>query len=651
MFFEKVLDKLKGRVALADGGEVIAKRGLVDGPGGYSGRKKTPVTEEQEEIAKKIYKKKFNDLSVDQRSRIRRGEITLESKSPSLGVSPKERGKASLTRAKTFITKFKKENKGKLPSISTIMKEANVDYRIIKKALDEGKIKVANPSEYKGAYLKKQVSDDLVKMYKNNKIMDAIKNGKIPDKKLVAKIIGSDEFKASERIIDLADALSGTYEVEGITPKYKKGALAVIEQSDKIRRKKRLSAERKVGASVGEKPTRYTAQDITKQYPDSGITSKYNIDEPGGVVSSARRGTEPYGNFIQIIDKDINTTEKATFDNIKSVKERILQGAIKSKDPKKITQAINSYNQSVDKYEKILNKGIKPGEKKIKLFRASLNSPEKTIANFSKLPKNYQQAFLDNYTKQGYSFKVPSDIKTAAQVKAELSNPKNKAKLLQRYKRGNVRLYTQGIGPTFIAELPLYTMAQGKPFIETIEPITFGAFNPVTYAAKKQAGLSDAEKIAMQREKNLNLLRTGIANTSRQEMLGMKDPEYRALGPGKPSYLDFLIQKMEQPDYVGSLTSGQQKIEDKAQELRQKVMTPEKVKEAKTRYESFQKALPIAPLVTNIIESAVAEEKFDPYQKTLDFLGGPKYQPDQVYKKGGIVALDEYKELRKKYGP
>jgi len=37
MFFEKALDKLKRRVALADGGVLIPKRGLVDGPGGYAG--------------------------------------------------------------------------------------------------------------------------------------------------------------------------------------------------------------------------------------------------------------------------------------------------------------------------------------------------------------------------------------------------------------------------------------------------------------------------------------------------------------------------------------------------------------------------------------------------------------------------------------
>ena len=41
--FEKILDKLQGRVAMADGGLIPAKRGLVDGPGGYAGKQELGV--------------------------------------------------------------------------------------------------------------------------------------------------------------------------------------------------------------------------------------------------------------------------------------------------------------------------------------------------------------------------------------------------------------------------------------------------------------------------------------------------------------------------------------------------------------------------------------------------------------------------------
>jgi len=307
-----------------------------------------------------------------------------------------------------------------------------------------------------------------------------------------------------------------------------------------------------------------------------------------------------------------------------------------------------------------VNKNISPGKFNQGFIRQVESYFEKTKGDTSpKVVQNKKQ--INNFLKKyGYRLEIPGEgyigAKSLPAINRKTEALPNIKNTLNKIGLGNLSqskqtFRAQGLGPIFVAELPLYTMAEGKPFVETLDPLTFGAVNPVTYAAKKQAGLSDAEKLAMQREKNLNLLRTGIGNTSRQEMLGMKDPEYRALGSGKPSYLDFLIQKMEQPDYVGSLTSGQQKIEDKAQELRQKIMTPEKTEAAKTRYESFQKAFPIVPLVTNFLESMITGEKVNPYQKTLEQIQGPTYQENQIYKKGGIVALDEYKELRKKYGP
>ena len=53
--FEKILDKLQGRVALADGGALIAKRGLVDGPGGYAGR---------EGLEKYVYEKRPGEFEI-----------------------------------------------------------------------------------------------------------------------------------------------------------------------------------------------------------------------------------------------------------------------------------------------------------------------------------------------------------------------------------------------------------------------------------------------------------------------------------------------------------------------------------------------------------------------------------------------------------
>jgi len=68
MFFEKALDKLKGRSALADGGEVIAKRGLVDGPGGYAGKKIDPaVLKMKNKYSQHFFGKDYKDITYQQR--------------------------------------------------------------------------------------------------------------------------------------------------------------------------------------------------------------------------------------------------------------------------------------------------------------------------------------------------------------------------------------------------------------------------------------------------------------------------------------------------------------------------------------------------------------------------------------------------------
>lgn len=71
--FEKILDKMKGRVALADGGALIAKRGLVDGPGGYAGKKKrgpkiNPATlKMKNKYSQHFFGKDYKDITYEQR--------------------------------------------------------------------------------------------------------------------------------------------------------------------------------------------------------------------------------------------------------------------------------------------------------------------------------------------------------------------------------------------------------------------------------------------------------------------------------------------------------------------------------------------------------------------------------------------------------
>lgn len=135
--------------------------------------------------------------------------------------------------------------------------------------------------------------------------------------------------------------------------------------------------------------------------------------------------------------------DKYAFDSIKSKKEIVLQNAITQGDKKEINKALNDFNKTVSEYEIKLNENIKPGEKKIKLFRASLDNPENTIKNFNTLPKQYQEAFKNNFVDRGYSYQVPKDIKTIYQIGEELRDPKIASEVSKKAAKGQARIYSE----------------------------------------------------------------------------------------------------------------------------------------------------------------------------------------------------------------
>ena len=75
---------------------------------------------------------------------------------------------------------------------------------------------------------------------------------------------------------------------------------------------------------------------------------------------------------------------------MKSVKERILKQAILEGDPKEIDTALKNFNRLISDYETKLNVDTPKGAPKVRLFRASLDSPEVTIKNFASFNKEDQ---------------------------------------------------------------------------------------------------------------------------------------------------------------------------------------------------------------------------------------------------------------------
>jgi hypothetical protein len=351
--------------------------------------------------------------------------------------------RSALARKKVidFVNKFKKEN-DRLPSQQEIRKQGKFDFETVKKAIESGEVKTLPLQSTKGQFTKIPVEKDLRILDQSKVIKDAFKSGEAPDLKDVQKILKTnDPTKAANRITQLASTYIGDMEVEGIKPKFQKAAKEIIDTNTYDYTIRDLY-EKSVAKSVGERRSPSSIRTTTQRdvIPD---VKGYSIDEPAGVTSSVRNKTTPYAVFSQVIDTDINKGDKYAFDSIKSKKEIVLQNAITQGDKKEINKALNDFNKTVSEYEIKLNENIKPGEKKIKLFRASLDNPENTIKNFNTLPKQYQEAFKNNFVDRGYSYQVPKDIKTIYQIGEELRDPKIASEVSKKAAKGQARIYSE----------------------------------------------------------------------------------------------------------------------------------------------------------------------------------------------------------------
>ena len=356
-------------------------------------------------------------------------------------LSNAERVKAGRERVIQFVENFKKEN-GRLPSQQEVRKLGNFYYDTVKNAIESGSVEVLPLNQSKGQFTKIPVNNDLKILDQSKVIQNAFKSGELPSLKDIQKVLKiNDPTKAANRITQLADVYAGKGKVEGIKPKFQKAAQNILDNNTYDYQIRDIY-EKDVARSVGEKRTPASIRTTTQRDVIPNIKG-YSIDEPAGLTASARNRTTPYGVFSQIINSDINKGDKFKFDSIKSKKEIVLQDAIASGDKKAINKALEDFNKEISKYEDILNKDIKSGEKKIRLFKASLDTPEKTIKNFDTLPEQYQKAFVNNFNERGYSYLVPKDIKTIYQIGEDLKDPKIAEDVAKRAAKGQARIYSE----------------------------------------------------------------------------------------------------------------------------------------------------------------------------------------------------------------
>ena len=285
------------------------------------------------------------------------------------------------------------------------------------------RVREGKPPEALAPGNKVKVDKELLKLSKDSRIIDIFKNpNRTPaqvkkDISVVKKLLGK-STNATARLTQLAAAFSGDDARPGIPVKFKANAEKLFKDLPHTKAQRELY-ELKIGKSVGEKSIKTIKSKIRKN-PNYIFTGDYNIDEPAGVTSSIRRGTTPYGIFGQVINREINQKAKSSFDGNKSIKEEALQKAIKTKNPIKVNKALRDFNKLVSDYEKQININTPKGLPKIRLFRATLDSPVNSISNFDTFNPEYKKAFLDNFDTRGYSFKVPRDIKTIPEI-AELT--------------------------------------------------------------------------------------------------------------------------------------------------------------------------------------------------------------------------------------
>jgi len=395
-------------------------------------------------------------------------------------LSNAERVKAGRDRVIKFVENFKKEN-NRLPSQQEIRKQGKFDFATVKKAIESKSVEVLPLNQTKGEFTKIPVNNDLKILDQNKIIKDAFKSGEFPSLENIQKVLKiKDPTTAANRISQLASVYSGDSNVEGIKPKFQKTAKEMLINNP-YESHIRDMYEKTIAKSVGEKRTPSSIRTTTQRDIIPNIKG-YSIDEPAGITSSVRNKTTPYGVFSQIIDSDINKGDKYSFDSIKSKKEKILQEAITSGDKTEINKALKNFNKTVSYYEDKLNADIGPGEKKIKLFKASLDSPENTIKNFDKLPKQYQEAFINNFNERGYSYQVPKDIKTVYEIGEDLKNPKIAEDVAKRAAKGQARIYSEFLPGTqvitssvgdYLKDLAVDVKA-GKvvsPFLKVLAPV------------------------------------------------------------------------------------------------------------------------------------------------------------------------------------
>jgi len=506
----------------------------------------------------------------------------------------------------TYISDFKKKNK-RLPTISELRK-AKVKGKsfdltaTIRPAIDAGQIEVLDTTIARSEGAAAKGKSQILELSKDSRIRNLFKTGDFNTRKtinLVKKILGDPKMTddvAGGKIHTLAKYFSGELKMEGINPTFVKNAKS-IETIFPYKRDLRDVRERLIGESVGEESIKASKGKIRRSdvYKGMGLSDVYSIDEVGSVAGSVNQGSTPYGNFAQIVNKEVNRKDKKIYDSLKARNEAAVKKAIENarangvdpREDKAVQKAIKKFNQNAIQFEKIINRGRGPNDLKFNVFKISLDEPSKTILNYDNLPESYRNAFDDVYKNSGYSFKVPKNIKTIQEIREDVLNNPNKFSKDVTKRKGGLRIYAdiipgfggliENISEDFrqgkygkgsfkvagAASIPLAgyfaqeEFRKGDPILDIASTFLTG-FKPTesiarTFVPEEKGGYSSAEKLARAQLELLNNPPKSSLDMSPVLSLSQKDPEFT----GSPNeYLPYLESKREG---IESLATGAEK--------------------------------------------------------------------------------------------
>ena len=524
----------------------------------------------------------------------------------------------------TYISDFKKKNK-RLPTISELRK-AKVKGKsfdltaTIRPAIDAGQIEVLDTTIARSEGAAAKGKSQILELSKDSRIRNLFKTGDFNTRKtinLVKKILDDPKMTddvAGGKIHTLAKYFSGELKMEGINPTFVKNAKS-IETIFPYKRDLRDVRERLIGESVGEESIKASKGKIRRSdvYKGMGISDQYSIDEVGSVSGSVNQGSTPYGNFAQIVNKEVNRKDKKIYDSLKTRNEATVKKAIENarangvdpREDKAVKKAIKKFNQNAIQFEKIINRGRGPDDLKFNVFKISLDEPSKTILNYDNLPESYQTAFNDVYKNNGYSFKVPKNIKTIQEIREDvLTNPNKFSKDVTK-RKGGLRIYADiipGFGGLIenitedfrqgkygkgsfkafgAASIPLAgylaqeEFREGEPVLDIASGFLTG-FKPTesiarTFVPEEKGGYSSAEKLARAQLELLNNPPKTSMDMSPLLSLSQRDPEFT----GSPNeYLPYLESKREG---IESLATGAEK------RFQEQIMDPMRAEKARDR--------------------------------------------------------------------